>query len=354
MGDAFQPAEPVDHQEGAPPLIVGEIKTSPELAKFAEALSLAQEDVNDPVKNRNNPYFKSDYADLQQVLSVVRPAFSAHGLSLIQLPHSVTIVFDGKHTIRPAVTTRVLHSSGQWMECTLVAPPEPPPSDPDKKVANPTQKMGLAITYMRRFAAAGVSAVAQKDVDGNTGAQEPRQRRRGVEPRATPPPLDPVIQKRKDELGSRITKLVEGGADAETLRAAIRKMRLDDAEQYVGKLEAGETPEPPAEPAPAPAADTHDAKGRPYGRAMRRDDGTYGAVMEVQEIEVGTEIMLRTRAGRKWPEVVSEVTGMNNKGFPIVSTVNRDAWRKEHEAEADAAEPATEPATEPADAGQEE
>ena len=89
----------------------GAIRTTPALDQLAAALAKAQGDVGDPKKNATNPYFSSNYADLAAVLGVIRPALSAHGLSLTQWP----TVRDG----RVQVTTRLMHESGQWMECDL-------------------------------------------------------------------------------------------------------------------------------------------------------------------------------------------------------------------------------------------
>ena len=86
------------------------MKTSEQINEIAEALAAAQGEIQNPGKSAENPFFKSWYADLAEVLSVVRPAFSKHGLSVVQMPYSSD---DGAI----GVTTMISHKSGQWMKC---------------------------------------------------------------------------------------------------------------------------------------------------------------------------------------------------------------------------------------------
>tara|TARA_R110000851_G_scaffold227068_2_gene379908 strand:- start:652 stop:1377 length:726 start_codon:yes stop_codon:yes gene_type:complete len=128
------------------------MKTSPELNELATALSKAQGIIQNPNKDAANPFFKSKYADLADVLNVVRPAFAECGLSVVQLPHNV----DGNI----GLTTRLMHCSGQWLEDSIDIPFQ------GKNVA---QEVGAAITYLRRYALAAVAGVFQEDNDGNLG-----------------------------------------------------------------------------------------------------------------------------------------------------------------------------------------
>lgn len=128
------------------------MKSSPELNELATALSKAQGIIQNPNKDAANPFFKSKYADLADVLNVVRPAFSECGLSVVQMPVNV----DGN----VGVVTRLMHSSGQWLEDSIDIPLQ------GKNIA---QDAGSTITYLRRYALASVSAVFQEDLDANLG-----------------------------------------------------------------------------------------------------------------------------------------------------------------------------------------
>ena len=127
------------------------MKTSEELGDLATALSKAQGQIADAEKATDNPFFKSTYADLAEVLGQIRPIFSEHGLSLTQWPG-----LENEGWV--SCTTRILHSSGQWMESTMSMPVQ------GKNVA---QDSGSVLTYMRRYMAAAAAGIAQVDTDAN-------------------------------------------------------------------------------------------------------------------------------------------------------------------------------------------
>ena len=128
------------------------MKTSEQINELAEALSLAQGKIQNPKKDSDNPFFKSKYADLAEVLDVVRPAFSEVGLSVVQMPYTN----DGM-----GVVTRIMHKSGQWIEGEF--------SLPMQTAKNIAQDAGSLITYMRRYALAAAAGVFQEDPDANLG-----------------------------------------------------------------------------------------------------------------------------------------------------------------------------------------
>ncbi len=119
---------------------------TPDIDKLADALAKAQGEIKNAKKSSDNAFLKARYADLAEVLDQIKPAFSKYGLSLIQMPGK-----PGK------LTTMILHSSGQRIietsECALAK------TDP--------QSFGSAVTYLRRYSAAGFAGVAQEDDDGN-------------------------------------------------------------------------------------------------------------------------------------------------------------------------------------------
>jgi hypothetical protein len=133
---------------------------SESIAGLAAALAKAQGAMKGAVKDSANPFFKSKYADLASVVEAIRAAFSANGLSYIQ-----TVEPSDKDEVR--VETTLLHSSGEWISCGVLALPV-------SKVD--AQGYGSALTYARRYslsAAAGVST--ELDDDGNAAsAAKPR------------------------------------------------------------------------------------------------------------------------------------------------------------------------------------
>ena len=127
------------------------MKSSELINELAKALAAAQADINNPKKNATNPHFKSQYSDLSEVLGVVRPAFSKHGLSVTQQPYQQ----DGNIGVR----TILLHESGQWMESEL--------DIRFKESRNINHDAGTTITYLRRYSLAAIAGVHQSDDDGN-------------------------------------------------------------------------------------------------------------------------------------------------------------------------------------------
>lgn len=126
--------------------------------ELATALAKAQAVMAGAVKDKTNPHFKSDYADLASVWDACRSALSTHGLSVAQ----TTSTEDG----RVCVTTMLLHTSGQWLRDTLAM--KPTKDDP--------QGVGSCITYARRYMLAAMVGVAQVDDDGNAASAKPAAR----------------------------------------------------------------------------------------------------------------------------------------------------------------------------------
>jgi hypothetical protein len=120
---------------------------SEQINELAAALAKAQGTMTGALKDSSNPFFKSRYADLESVWTACRKALTENGLSVVQ---SASATEGGV-----AVTTMLLHSSGQWMRDTL-------PLNP--KDLSP-QGIGSAITYGRRYALAAMAGVYQTDDD---------------------------------------------------------------------------------------------------------------------------------------------------------------------------------------------
>ena len=134
------------------------MKTSDTIGKIAEALCKAQSHMGKVVKGNKNPFFKSSYANLESVLDVCRAPLTEHGLCFLQ-PASFE---EGRFV----VTTRLIHSSGEWIEETLSMKPK----------EDSPQAGGSAITYMRRYSLVAMLGLADTDDDGNaaTFASKPK------------------------------------------------------------------------------------------------------------------------------------------------------------------------------------
>jgi hypothetical protein len=132
-----------------------EMKTSDHINEVASAMSKAQADMHPAIKDSTNPHFKSKYADLSAVWTAARPALAKHGLTIVQ---DLTNA-EGSGV---AVTTRIIHTSGQWIETgPLVVP----------MAKNDAHGIGSASSYGKRYGlSAALGVVAEEDDDGNAAA----------------------------------------------------------------------------------------------------------------------------------------------------------------------------------------
>jgi hypothetical protein len=127
---------------------------SDQINELMAALSKAQGQMSGAVKDSDNPFFKSKYADLSSVWEACRQPLSANGLAIVQTPN-----------INEAgdmyLVTTLGHTSGQWMRSTL---PVKLSATKEGRI-NELQLLGSALTYLRRFALAAMVGVAPSDDD---------------------------------------------------------------------------------------------------------------------------------------------------------------------------------------------
>jgi len=128
---------------------------SESIKEIATALAKAQGQMKGAIKDSANPFFKSKYADLASVVEAIRDAFSKNGLSYIQ-----TVEPSDKDEVR--VKTVLLHSSGEWLDCGILALPV---------TKADAQGFGSALTYARRYSLSAACGVAPEDDDGNAAAK---------------------------------------------------------------------------------------------------------------------------------------------------------------------------------------
>lgn len=124
-----------------------------DIGALTEALSAAQAEMTNALKDAKNPHYKSDYATLASVLDAVRAPLNKHKIALTQHPTTEGNVV----TVRTLLT----HASGGWLSsaCSATA-----------KDASP-QSVGSAISYLRRYSLAALCNIAQADDDGNAASQ---------------------------------------------------------------------------------------------------------------------------------------------------------------------------------------
>ena len=115
------------------------------MQNLLKSLSNAKKQIGAITKETTNPFFKSKYFDINQLIEHVEPVLEANGLMLMQP------LTDGK------VFSQIYHvEAGEMIESSMELPQL---SDP--------QKMGSAITYYRRYTLQSLLALQAEDDDAN-------------------------------------------------------------------------------------------------------------------------------------------------------------------------------------------
>ena len=143
------------------------MQTSESINELATALSKAQGEMTGAKRGANNSFFKSKYSDLASIIEAISEPFNSNDLSFIQSP--------GISENMVTVTTRIMHSSGQWIEGRIQLPT-------GKQDA---QGFGSAITYAKRYALQGMAGVPSVDDDGQAAVTQHR-----------PPQAKPIVPQR--------------------------------------------------------------------------------------------------------------------------------------------------------------
>jgi hypothetical protein len=131
---------------------------STDIDKIAEAFVNAGKAVETMSKDADNPHFKSKFASINAAYAVVKPALADQDCSV---SHAVSTVAGSV-----AVSTRVTHTSGQWVRTPGLLMPVAQP-DP--------QKVGSAITYGKRYDLVAMFALETADDDGNLASGKAEQ-----------------------------------------------------------------------------------------------------------------------------------------------------------------------------------
>ena len=125
------------------------------ISELAKALCKAQGKMKHAIKDANNPFFKSKYADLASVVDASRPALVENGLSIVQ------------YTEGNVLFTMLLHSSGEWVRGSIPLKPMRQVKDKGWEPSDDPQSYGSCLTYARRYGMAAITGVATEDDDGN-------------------------------------------------------------------------------------------------------------------------------------------------------------------------------------------
>ncbi len=121
------------------------------IGKLAKALAKAQVELEPAKTTAENPFFKSKYADISDVLGVCK-CLAKNNIAIVQGSH-YHLKSNGWY-----VTCRLIHESGEWIRSsarmTLGQKPD-------------NHSIGSAFTYGRRYLLSAMVGIATEDDDGN-------------------------------------------------------------------------------------------------------------------------------------------------------------------------------------------
>lgn len=190
-------------------------ESTPELSKLFAALAKCQFEIQAVSKSQDNPFYKSKYATLDNLIESSREILYQNGLGLIQFPIST------KDTI--GLKNILVHSSGQSLTCrfeicntSTIQVRFDKKSNTTQKIVDP-QKVGALITYLRRYSFSAIFKIAsEEDDDGNSLVAPPRQNgnnRQDNRPRQNPlaksPPRNPD-PKHMEEVFTLVSQIPKG------------------------------------------------------------------------------------------------------------------------------------------------
>ena len=127
------------------------MEKSESIKELANALCKFQAEVEKIKKGATNPFFKSKYATLADILDVIRQPLANNGLSFVQFPKGIH-----------GLETMLLHTSGEYLSESYEM--RPTRDDP--------QGAGSVITFQRRYALGAVLGLnIDEDDDANKASQ---------------------------------------------------------------------------------------------------------------------------------------------------------------------------------------
>lgn len=175
---------------------------SDNISTLAAALVKAQAKIGAAKKDSENPFFKSKYADLGQVIEACKEALLENGLTVLQM---VGHNGDGNY-----LDTIILHESGEFISEQMGLS--------INQQHNP-QAVGSAITYARRYALQAALLIPTEDDDAES-AMKPLREDSAIGER----------QERREENAEKARSYSKGWRDAEEKLKEANRSLLEASE----------------------------------------------------------------------------------------------------------------------------
>jgi ERF superfamily len=133
-----------------------------DMQNLYDALSKAQGEIKNPIKNKKNPFHKNMYADLASHIDCVKEVFCKYGLSIIH----ITRIDNGLILCK----TSIHHQNGQSISTEIPLGNVTLKGD----LTIGMQAIGSALTYAKRYNIAGLCNLAGEDDDDAETIEAPQ------------------------------------------------------------------------------------------------------------------------------------------------------------------------------------
>lgn len=169
------------------------MQQSQSIKNIAAALITFHVKVDKVKKDANNPFFKSKYASLSNILEAINTPMNESGLSFVQFP-----------TGENGLSTLLMHAdSGEYLQADYTMRP----------VKDDPQGKGSVITYQRRYALAAILGLnIDEDDDGNTATHG------GKTPADAEENNKPWLNENTAEFNGAVEKMKAGKSSIQALR----------------------------------------------------------------------------------------------------------------------------------------
>lgn len=147
---------------------------------LAKAFIKAQSEFGAVVKGSDNPFYKSKYADINDVIKTIKEALNNNDIAYLQPTKCIEVA----GTKVNVVETILMHESGESIsaQTEIIC---------DKVDA---QKFGAAVTYARRFGLQSIVGLPAEDDDGNTASGKVKPTAKTL-PNKSKPSVDSKVKK---------------------------------------------------------------------------------------------------------------------------------------------------------------
>lgn len=180
------------------------MQSSESVAKISSAVAEAQAEFKAVSKSGFNAYDKYAYADLEDYVHATRPVLTKHGLAILSSAEEVVALNDRttknggcEHAVRVKVNVRLMHTSGEWVECVAWGEGQDRADKAVYKAITGARKYGLALML-------GLATSDDPERDEAVGQPNHNQVKAPPAPKQPAAPSGPMAD---EEFGKALTAL---------------------------------------------------------------------------------------------------------------------------------------------------